>query len=314
VWRSNCCSKAISALAAYCVCLSCVAVCCSVLQCVALCVAVYCSVLQCVYHVVVLSCVRFVMQSLCDMTHSYVRHSYMCIRLWCARCVTWFIHMWDIPVCVWRSTHLLFQGYFRAHCVTWLIRACHMTHLYASLDSSKCVIWQTFICVFGVALVARRLFVMQCVAVCCSVLQCVSQVLAARHDWLICQTFIYVFGVALVAPRLFPCSLCDLTHSDVWCDSFVYVTLVDARHDSFIRVSCLIHTCEVYITHCNSLFFATHGNWLFFATHCTWRQIHTCDVNICSLVQCVVLQCVVVYCSVLQCVAVCCSVLQCVLL
>jgi len=156
-------------------------VCCSVLQCV----AVYCSVLQCIYRVVVLSRVFEAITVWHDslICETSIR---VCVRsVLAVRHDSWLIHMWDIPMCLalyplqhtaphcntlQRSTHFLFPGYFHAHCVTWLIRACDMTHFYASLGSSKCVTWQTFICVFGVALVAPRLFVLQCVAACCSVL------------------------------------------------------------------------------------------------------------------------------------------------
>jgi len=86
----------------------------------------------------------------------------------------------------------------------------------------------------------------------------------------LCRPFICLTWLILI---------CDMTHSSVRHDSFIYVT--DPCH----RILCTTWLLHMF------------GTWLIF---------------MCRVTLSYVLQCVAVCCSVLQCVAVCCSVLQCV--
>ena len=124
--------------------------------------------------------------------------------------------------------------------------------------------------------------VLQCVAVCCSVLCCSVSLLHIRqsHNWKICD---YCTSVQhSVLQRAAVC--CRVLQSVAVCCSLLQC----------VAVCCSVLQCA--------------------AMCCSMLQ---CVAVCCSVLQCAavcrsVLQCVAVCCSVLQCVAVCCSVLQCV--
>ena len=110
-----------------------------------LCVAVCCSVLQCVtvYHysrisvyfaIITISTRRATwLTHVCDITHSYVRHDSFTMLRNSVTCVTWLIHMRDMtPPYAWHVSFIW---------VTWVIHKCDMAHLSMRHDSFVCVTW-----------------------------------------------------------------------------------------------------------------------------------------------------------------------------
>jgi len=123
--------------------------------------------------------------------------------------------------------------------------------------------------------------VLQCVAVCCSVLQCDMTYSYVTHDWFICMTWhVHLGDMQGVAGVRLLYSMCDKSYSYV-------------RHNTFVYGTWCIDMC---VTRKASPAMA-------FAFAPWMRTWYTC-VAVCSSV----LQCVAVCCRVLPCVAVCCSV------
>ena len=146
-----------------------------------------------------------------DMTHSYVRHdsficetwlmhmwemthSYVSLRHDSFICVTWFIHMWDMIhsyvrhdsfICetwfihIWNMT-LSYVRHDEFICETWFIHMSDMTHSYVRHDSFICETWLIHMwdMTHSSELHARIKYVVQYVAVCCSVLQCLARACA----------------------------------------------------------------------------------------------------------------------------------------
>ena len=155
--------------------------------------------------------------------------------------------------------------------------------------------------------------VLQCVAVCCIVLQYVLQCVAEC-----CSVLVFW------AEILLQCCQLD-NHRPIYMYVCVYVYAVSYGVLQCVAMCWIVYPAEIRLRCCQptkhyTQHTATHCNTLqHTATHCnTQHYIHTCMcIRIRSVLQCVtvccsVLQCVAVCCSVLQCVAVCCSVLQCV--
>jgi len=148
-------------------------------------------------------CVTWLVRT-CDMAHSYVCH--------------------DSFICVTHTTTLFYrtQGMMcgiRFMCVTSLLHMYDMTHSYVC-----CV---TFMCVPRVYSIANRIrCVWYCVAVCCSVLQCVAVCRCATS--LFYRTQDKMCGIRRTRVTL-----------GVFDASFVC-------HDSCTRVSCLLHMCVLH--------------------------------------------------------------------
>jgi len=114
--------------------------------------------------------------------------------------------------------------------------------------------------------------VLHCVALRCSVLQCVAACRMSAHS------FVGIQILALSHERIMPLlHTCDVTpsyvrHASFICEMWLIHTWgmihSHVRHASFIRVTCLIHMCAMtpsYVWHDSSI--------------CETRIIHICDMT-----------------------------------
>jgi len=123
--------------------------------------------------------------------------------------------------------------------------------------------------------------VLQCVAACCTVLQCVG--------W---QNLQCTFSARAWAASSFLC--CSVLQCVAVCCSMLQC----------VTVCCIAKFCSVFL--------GTYlGSFLFFACRCEEKRVYWHHSNHGQSLCCSMLQCVAVCCRVLQGVAVCCSVLQC---
>jgi len=174
----------------------------------------------------------------CDVTHSYMWHDSII-------CVKWLIHICDMThsyvwcdsfiygtrlnricnmthCCVGTMSLSSLRPLKMAVCVTWLIRMYDMTHLYQWHDSFMCVTW----------LIAVRA---QC-------LGSILNLLKGQPKWhkIVSLCGIYKCDMTYHMPNMTRWSvgtmcwlsigptwlihMCDVTHSYVWHDSFLYLT------------------------------------------------------------------------------------------
>jgi len=190
-----------------------------------------------------------------DATHSCVCHDSCIYARFRLRGIysVWrdsFIRVWrDSLMC---ATTMTSRRY--AFCVTRLNRMCDMAHLYVWHDSFICVTWLIHMCDYDLALAAHML-------------------------WDICVTW--------------------LIHPHIWHDAHILWDMTVSRHlvlcrthpvthDSFIRVTCLIHVwhdscvyvCDYYfVSTVRILWGVTHSYmWHDSSIRVTWL-IHTCDMT-----------------------------------
>ena len=217
----------------------------------------------------------------CDSEHS-------CVWNWTFMCVTLNIHVCDIQhSCVWHCTFM---------CVTLNIHVCDIEH--------SCVWHWTFIrchdsmprlihmCAGTHSHVCRDSFVwmslwrcvLQHVAACCSVLQCVA-VPRIMCDMTRSCVGHESLGVTWRIPHMIPW---------VWLDAFFKcVTSLDA----FLKCAASL---DAFLN-------------VWHMTRCIPQECHQCIPQACHMCHTLlVLQCIVACCSVVRCVAMCCGVLQCV--
>jgi len=213
--------------------LQCVAVCCSVLQCVAVC----CSVLQCVVQwrqketkaAICTTTTKHLIRvpwliNVCDMTHEWVWHdSFMCVSF---KCVTWLVHVRDIThlyaTCLRHVSFDMTHSNMRHDSFTrvrWLIHTCDMTHSYTCALTYSYIGWHvSLICM---------MWVFWCVAVCCSVLQCVGLtyrltcmmwvfILIDSHASYVIHVNVSYWHVSLICMMW----VFILTDWHVWCECF----------------------------------------------------------------------------------------------
>jgi len=150
---------------------------------------------------------------MCDMTHSYVWHdSFICVawRIHTLRgsftCVTWLIHM-----CAMTHAHVWHDSFT---CVTWLIHMCDMTHSYMWHDSFICVTW--LIHMSGLTL----------------------EKFDVTFDVKFDVTYWYLRRDSLITVTWLT-HTCDMTHSYVWHDRFIYVC------DLLISATWLVDHCDM---------------------------------------------------------------------
>jgi len=140
---------------------------------------------------------------------------------------------------------------------------------------------------------------LQCVAVCCSVLERVA----------VCCSLLQSVAVCCSVPHKLPCRL----FTDVWCwfeentcqcvdltflffpFLFLFFSDYNSSDSNWTKLCPQESGCRSVAVCCSLL----------------WCVAVCCSVLQCVEVCCGVLQCIVVYCSVLQCVVVCCNILQC---
>jgi len=210
---------------------------CSVLQCVAIC----CSVSQCVSHIWHDPFTNVTW--LCDMAHLYVRHELFvrspsrCLR----RVQKWFR---PSPKMVWMS-HVLRMNESCCTCdmtispmrhdfATWLIYMCDTTHAYMHHDSSgwspslRCSLRQRLKrCEWVMSLIWHDHFTTM-------TWLCDKAHLQVRHDWLICATW----------------------HIDVQhCMSMCHVAFLSGPVQNVVNESSshLTHVCESYCTYARAM-------------------------------------------------------------
>ena len=117
--------------------------------------------------------------------------------------------LWLIRLCAVTDSCVWHDSFIRR---VWLIHMCDMTHSYVWQDSFICVSWLIHMCDMTHSV--------------CDMTQCVTW-LSVWHD-----------------------SVCDMTKCviglSVWHDSIMFdMAHLYARHDSFIRMTWLIHMCDM---------------------------------------------------------------------
>ena len=154
------------------------------------------------------------------MTHPYMRHDSFI-------CVTWLIHMCAVThTC--DTTHTHNQASLMFSSVTWLIHTRDMTHSYEWHDSFIWVTWLIHMCDMTHSCEWHDSFIrvtwlihMRAVTHMCDMTQLTTRPAlgsssSTNKDVPVCD-MTYLYG--------------DMTHSDMW-------------HDSFIHVTWLIHMCD----------------------------------------------------------------------
>jgi len=175
---------------------------------------------------------------MCDMKHSYVRHdSFICVPWLVFLCVTCLI-----CVCYVTHSYVMYQGFLTWHihkcdmtrscvshdssiCVTWLIHMCHVTHSYILYQRQWCrrhSLWYRYL----------TWLIHMCVMT--RILMCTT--------WLLymCQKVqLYVVLETMVSQTFSVGGIPDMTHSQVWHDSYLCVTwLISMCHMTHSYVSC----------------------------------------------------------------------------
>jgi len=167
----------------------------------------------------------------------------------------WY-HVWHDTFNVWHNSFI---------CVTCLIHMCEMTHLYVWLDSCICVTWLIYMWDMTHSYVWHDADAFSCVSWLILNQSCRSNlVMTHSYIWMMHirnMTHMCVTSKRVLAPFLFftsslsvwyymtyrSISLCNMTHSDVWHDSCIFVTWLIHVQLFFISFLCVVAFVVFYV-------------------------------------------------------------------
>jgi len=145
-----------------------------------------------------------------------------------------------------------------------------------------------------------------CMTLCCRVLQCAAVCCSVLHSFAVSPAYLWRDFLTRVTWLLY---MCDMTPLYIVQHGIDEIDTDNCRSVSWISLTWLLNMRDLIPS------YVRHDFWCIYDTALHWRdrhrQLQECLLNICDMT--LAWLCAAVCCSVLRCVAVCCSGLQCLL-